>query len=72
MPTSNQVREHKVFSDLLRAKWDAVGYDGDDETIEEFDREYGNVAIGDDEDEAARRMANNMNKIQNRTSATGK
>jgi len=69
-PTNDQVREHKVFSDLMNAKWDAVGYDGDKAVIDEFNQEYGSVAISSDGDRGAKGMADIMNRLSEKHSAT--
>lgn len=41
-PITNQAQgfEQKVYSDLMQAKWNAVGYDGDEEYTDRFKNDY--------------------------------
>lgn len=71
-PTADEARDHKVFTDLVKAKWDALGYTADKEVIDEYEREYGNVASSSDDDRGARNMSNIMNKLSEKHSATEK
>lgn len=39
-PTIDDTFTHKAFCDLMNAKWDAVGYEGDQDVIDEFEENY--------------------------------